>query len=171
MDRAALAAQQWQKERPELDTAPMETLGRLAELALRAQRDHIDPLFARHGLQPGEFDVLATLRRSGAPYALSPTKLYEATMVSSGGMTNRIDKLEKAGLIERRANPSDRRSNLVALTTAGRQKIDQILPEHIANEAQMLAALTADEIDLLNQLTTKFLGQLDQIEADKKTSS
>jgi DNA-binding MarR family transcriptional regulator len=166
MDRAALAAQQWQKERPELDTTPMETLGRLAELALRAQRDHIDPLFARHGLQPGEFDVLATLRRSGAPYALSPTKLYEATMVSSGGMTNRIDKLEKAGLIERSANPNDRRSNLVALTAKGKALIDEIVPKHIENEVRLLAGLSTQEVVQLNALTQKMLGHIAELETD-----
>ncbi len=168
MDRAALAARQWQKERPELDTIPMETLGRIAELALRAQRDHIDPLFARHGLQPGEFDVLATLRRSGEPHALSPTALYEATMVSSGGMTNRIDKLEKAGLIERRANPNDRRSNLVALTKLGLSKIDQIVPQHIANEQNMLSVLGASEIEQLNAITKKLINRLDQLESEAK---
>ncbi|MCF4098818.1 MarR family winged helix-turn-helix transcriptional regulator [Maritalea mediterranea] len=167
MDRAALAAKQWQKERPELDPVPMETLGRIAELSLRAQRDHIEPLFARYGLQPGEFDVLATLRRAGAPFALSPTALYEATMVSSGGMTNRIDKLEKAGLIERRPNPNDRRSNLVALTAAGRAKIDEMVPEHVANEASLLAALSADEITQLNHLTRKLLVHLDQLEQNE----
>lgn len=168
MDRAALAAQQWQNERPELDTVPMETLGRMAELALRAQRDHIDQLFAKHGLQPGEFDVLATLRRSGAPHALSPTALYEATMVSSGGMTNRIDKLEKAGLIERRANPNDRRSNLVALTQEGLAKIDQIVPQHIDNERNILSALDAAEIAQLNAITKKLISRLDQLESEAK---
>ncbi|AVX04073.1 HTH-type transcriptional regulator PecS [Maritalea myrionectae] len=168
MDRASLAAQQWQNERPDLDTVPMETLGRIAELALRAQRDHIDQLFAKHGLQPGEFDVLATLRRSGAPFALSPTALYEATMVSSGGMTNRIDKLEKAGLIERRANPNDRRSNLVALTGDGLAKIDQILPQHISNEQNILAALNDKEIEQLNAISKKLIARLDQLEAKPK---
>jgi DNA-binding MarR family transcriptional regulator len=163
MDRAAHAAKQWQKERPELNTIPMETLGRIAELALRAQRDHIDPLFAKFGLQPGEFDVLATLRRAGEPHALSPTALYEATMVSSGGMTNRIDKLEKAELIERQPNPNDRRSNLVALTAKGKDLIDEIVPKHIENEAHLLAGLSTQEIAQLNALTQKMLGQLDQL--------
>lgn len=164
MDRAAHAAKQWQEERPELDTIPMETLGRIAELALRAQRDHIDPLFAKFGLQPGEFDVLATLRRAGAPHALSPTALYEATMVSSGGMTNRIDKLEKAELIERRPNPNDRRSNLVALTAKGKSLIDEIVPKHIDNEARLLASLSSEEISQLNALTQKLLGHIVNLE-------
>jgi DNA-binding MarR family transcriptional regulator len=166
MDRAAHAAKQWQKERPELNTIPMETLGRIAELALRAQRDHIDPLFAKFGLQPGEFDVLATLRRAGEPHALSPTALYEATMVSSGGMTNRIDKLEKAELIERQPNPNDRRSNLVALTAKGKDLIDEIVPKHIDNEARLLASLSSEEISQLNALTQKMLGHIANLEND-----
>src|SRR5689334_9369222 len=98
-DRADLAFQQWRKERPELDPFPMAVLGRLSEAALLVSRDRLAPLFQRYGLQPGEFDVLATLRRSGAPFVLTPTDLYEATMMSSGGMTSRIDRLEKAGLV------------------------------------------------------------------------
>jgi DNA-binding MarR family transcriptional regulator len=91
-------------------------------------RDHLNPLFAEAGLQPGEFDVLATLRRSGDPYMLSPTRLYEAAMISSGGMTNRIDRLEQAGLVERRLDPNDRRGKLIALTATGRRVIDETIP-------------------------------------------
>ena len=83
----------------------MTLFGRLNEATERAMRDHINPLFAQAGLQAGEFDVLATLRRSGAPYQLSPTRLYEATMISSGGMTDRLDRLERAGLVVRRPDP------------------------------------------------------------------
>src|SRR5687768_17999632 len=101
MDRAELAVQQWAAERPDLDPLAMAVLGRLADASERIMRDHMNPLFARAGLQSGEFDVLATLRRSGPPFALSPTSLYEAAMISSGGMTNRLDRLEKAGLVER----------------------------------------------------------------------
>ncbi len=106
MDRADVAIKQWAHERPELPSLPMAVLGRLSEAAERVMRDHFNPLFADAGLQPGEFDVLATLRRSGVPYILSPTRLYEATMISSGGMTNRLDRLESAGLIERRPDPT-----------------------------------------------------------------
>lgn len=160
MDRAAHAAKQWQQQCPNLNTIPMETLGRMAELSQRIQRDHIEPLFAKFGLQPGEFDVLATLRRAGAPHALSPTALYEALMISSGGMTNRIDKLEKAKLIERRPNPNDRRSNLVALTAKGMSLIDEILPQHVENGARVLANLSPQEIDQLNAVNQKLLDSL-----------
>jgi DNA-binding MarR family transcriptional regulator len=99
-----------------MDTSAMQLVGQLGTVAQLMARDWLNPLFAEHGLQPGEFDVLATLRRSGAPHALTPTALYEAAMLSSGGMTNRIDRLEAAGLIERRKHPTDRRGVLVALT-------------------------------------------------------
>ena len=94
----------------------MALFGRLNEASERVMRDHINPLFAKSGLHPGEFDVLATLRRSGAPYTLSPTQLYEAAMISSGGMTDRIDRLERAGLVVRRPDPRDRRGKLIVLT-------------------------------------------------------
>jgi DNA-binding MarR family transcriptional regulator len=105
MDRAATAVEQWARERPGLPALPMEIFGRLSDASERVMRDHMNPLFAQAGLQPGEFDVLATLRRSGKPYLLSPTQLYEALMISSGGMTNRLDRLERAGLVERRPDP------------------------------------------------------------------
>src|ERR1700736_60236 len=95
-DRADTAVEQWSRERPDLPALPMEVFGRLLDAAERVMRDHMSPIFAEAGLQPGEFDVLATLRRSGKPYALSPTHLYEAAMISSGGMTDRLDPLERA---------------------------------------------------------------------------
>ena len=99
MDRAGRAVAQWNRELPGLDVSSMLVLGRLAECALVITRDRINPLFAEFGLQPGEFDVLATLRRSGAAQGLTPTALYEDMMISSGSMTNRIDRLESAGLV------------------------------------------------------------------------
>ena len=160
MDRAEIAVKQWGKERPDLPTLPMALLGRLAEAAERVMRDHLNPLFAEVGLQPGEFDVLATLRRSGAPFMLSPTRLYESAMISSGGMTNRLDRLETAGLIERRPDPADRRGKLIALTTAGKRLIDQAITRHVANEQRLLAALTAAEQEKLNALLKKLIAGL-----------
>src|SRR3569832_1575086 len=116
MDRAARAIEQWRRERPDLDVSPMGAIGRLNEASALIARDRLAPVFARFGLQSGEFDVLATLRRSGAPYALTPTELYEATMVTSGAMTARLDRLEKAGLIQRAPHPNDRRGVVVQLT-------------------------------------------------------
>lgn len=156
-DRASRAVAQWRRERPDLDPFPMEVLGRLTELAQVILRDRLHPAFAGFGLQQGEFDVLATLRRSGAPYALTPTALCDATMISSGGMTARIDRLEKAGLIERRKHPTDRRGTLVALTEAGRTRIDALLPVHVETERGILGVLTNDEQRTLNALLAKLL--------------
>ncbi len=155
--RAQFAAEQWQRELPQLDTRAMQVVGQLGTVAQLMARDWLNPLFAEHGLQPGEFDVLATLRRSGAPYALTPTALYEAAMLSSGGMTNRIDRLETAGLIERQKHPTDRRGVLVALTSQGKELIDKLVLLHVANEQRMLAALTAREQTQLGQLLAKLL--------------
>jgi DNA-binding MarR family transcriptional regulator len=159
-DRAANALAQWRKERPDLDSAPMAVLGRLAEAALLVARDRLEPVFAGFGLQAGEFDVLATLRRSGAPYALTPTALYEATMISSGGMTNRIDRLEKAGFVERRPHPSDRRGALVALTQKGGALIDKAVGAHVANERAILDHLTRAEQAALDRLLAKLIAGL-----------
>ncbi|WP_437880721.1 MarR family winged helix-turn-helix transcriptional regulator [Pseudomonas sp. LRF_L74] len=159
-DRADFAAEQWRHERPDIDPFSMALLGRLGELAQLIGRDYLLPLYAAHGLQAGEFDVLATLRRSGAPYALMPTVLYESAMISSGGMTSRIDRLEKAGLIERRKHPTDRRGVLVALTDAGFALIDGMLAKHVANQQRVLCGLDADEQKQLHGLLGKLLAGL-----------
>ncbi|WP_244471559.1 MarR family transcriptional regulator [Methylobacterium sp. ARG-1] len=111
-------------------------------------------------MQQGQFDVLATLRRSGAPYALTPTALCEAAMISSGGMTARIDRFEKAALIERQKHPSDRRGTLVALAQKGSEVIDALLPRHIEGERRVLAPLTKDEQRILNRLLAKLIAGL-----------
>jgi DNA-binding MarR family transcriptional regulator len=160
MDRADVAVKQWAQERPDLAWLPMAVLGRLSEAAEVIMRDHFNPLFADAGLQPGEFDVLATLRRSGDPFMLSPTRLYEAAMISSGGMTNRLDRLERAGLIERRPDPNDRRGKLIALTVAGRRVIDETISRHVANEEQLLSVLTTAEQEKLNALLRKLIAGL-----------
>src|SRR5579883_670359 len=140
-DRADTALAQWRRERPDLvDPFPMAVLGRLNEASLVISRDRLAPLFARFGLQMGEFDVLATLRRSGAPYELTPTALYESAMISSGGMTNRLDRLEKEKLIERRPHPTDRRGSLVALTPKGFALMERAIEEQ-AELYRLLAKL------------------------------
>lgn len=160
MDRAEHAVAQWRAERPDLDASSMLVMGRLQEAALAIARDRLNPLFARYGMQPGEFDVLATLRRSGAPFALTPTALYDALMMSSGGMTARIDRLQKAGWVERRPNPADGRGTLVALTDAGHALIDDAVVAHIDNQRALLAALSAAEQAQLARLLGKLLGGL-----------
>ena len=157
MDRAAKAVEQWARERPDLDVTPMLVLGRLNEASSLVARERLAPLFARVGLQAGEFDVLATLRRSGQPYALTPTALYEATMVTSGAMTNRLDRLEKAGLILRGPHPNDRRGIVVQLTEQGLALIDEALTAHVANEHEILAGLSGAERETLAQLLEKLI--------------
>ncbi|KVD05495.1 MarR family winged helix-turn-helix transcriptional regulator [Burkholderia ubonensis] len=159
-DRAAHAVAQWRDERPDLDASSMLVMGRLQEAALAIGRDRLNPLFARYGMQPGEFDVLATLRRSGAPFALTPTALYDALMMSSGGMTARIDRLQKAGWVERRPNPADGRGTLVALTEAGRALIDEAVVAHVENQRAILDALSASEQAQLARLLGKLLAGL-----------
>lgn len=155
-DRAGRAYAEWKRERPELNALPMALFGRLTEISERARKDHFRPFLAEHGLQGGEFDVLATLRRSGAPYALNPTALYEATMVTSGAMTARLDKLETAGLVQRRRDPDDRRGTLVGLSDKGFALIDRLMSLHVANQARLLAGLTvAERIEL-----TRLLGKM-----------
>ncbi|WP_343716313.1 MarR family winged helix-turn-helix transcriptional regulator [Inquilinus sp.] len=160
MDRAAMAVEQWGRERPDLPALPMAIFGRLSDAAERVMRDHMNPLFAEVGLQPGEFDVLATLRRSGDPCMLSPTRIYEALMISSGGMTARLDRLERAGLVERRPDPNDRRGKLIALTEAGRRLIDETIGRHVANEEKLLSVLTPAEQETLNALLQKLIAGL-----------
>ena len=160
MDRADTAVEQWARERPDLPSLPMAVFGRLSDASERVLRDHMNPLFAAAGLQPGEFDVLATLRRSGEPYMLSPTRLYEAAMISSGGMTNRLDRLEHAGLVERRLDPNDRRGKLIALTEAGKAVIDETIARHVANEERLLSVLTRAEQETLDGLLRKLITAL-----------
>lgn len=160
MDRAGKAIEQWRKERPDLDVSPMGVIGRLNEASSLIARDRLAPVFARFGLQHGEFDVLATLRRSGKPYALTPTDLYEATMVTSGAMTARLDRLEKAGLIRRAPHPSDRRGVVVQLTEKGLALVDEALAAHVANEHEILAGLTREEREVLAKLLEKLIGSL-----------
>jgi len=147
--------EQWARELPDLDTAAMDILGRARRIVLRS-RPPIEAVFARHGLDAGEFDVLATLRRSGPPHALRPTELYKSLMISSGGLTARLAKLEKARLIDRPPSPDDARSTLVRLTPAGRSKVEAAFREDMAIESRMIDGLDAEQraklTDLLKSL-------------------
>ncbi|MFV0464226.1 MAG: MarR family winged helix-turn-helix transcriptional regulator [Nostocoides sp.] len=142
----------WHRELPELDLAPMEVLSRVTRLARRLDRIRRDA-FTRHGLQTWSFDVLAALRRAGAPYELSPGQLVHETMVTSGTMTNRVDRLVALGLVERRPDPGDRRGVLVRLTEQGRSRVDDAFADLIDRERDLLDGLEgADRAGLAAQL-------------------
>ena len=156
-DRARRAQEEWQRERPDIDANVMALVGRLLQATHLLERNWFLPLAAQFELHQGEFDVIATLRRAGSPYAMTPTDLHEGLMLSSGAMTSRLDRLERKGLIERVPSPNDRRSTLVRLTPAGLALIDKLLPLHVANEQQALASLTQKEQAQLDGLLAKLL--------------
>ena len=132
-DAVDLILLQWQVERPDLDLSAMGLIGRLKRSAALMQ-PKLDACFSDFGLSFWEFDVLATLCRSGAPYCLSPTALFSTLMISSGTMTHRMSQLEKRGLIERKVNQKDARSKLVQLTPEGLSLISQAVEAHVENE-------------------------------------
>jgi DNA-binding MarR family transcriptional regulator len=131
----------WRRERPDLDVAPMEVLSRVSRLARHLDRAR-SQAFDTHGLESWEFDVLAALRRAGTPYQLSPGKLLKETLVTSGTMTNRVDRLAARGLVERLPDPSDRRGVLVQLTPAGRDKVDAAMADLLTHERALLGGLS-----------------------------
>ncbi|MFL6106063.1 MAG: MarR family winged helix-turn-helix transcriptional regulator [Marmoricola sp.] len=151
---------QWAEERPELDTGPMAVIGRLHRVA-----DLLDaalrPPFAEEGLGNGDFDVLASLRRAGAPYRLTPSELTATMMVTSGAVTKRIDRLEAMGLVSRSVAEHDARSRLVQLTPAGVAVVDRVVEKHWANEERLLAPLSATERAALVSSLRKLLLALD----------
>ena len=144
LDRVDAIVAQWNRERPEVDVSPMQIIGRI----LRAARyfdPALDRVFKRYGLDFGLFDVLATLRRSGQPYALAPSELNRWCMLSSGAMTKRLDRLERLGLIARKADPRDRRGIRVVLSAAGLELVDEVVVAHVENEDRILETLSPDE--------------------------
>lgn len=130
----------WRRERADLDVAPLEVLSRVTRLAKHLDRDRA-AAFAEHDLETWEFDVLAALRRSGAPYQLSPSALVTQTLVSSGTMTNRIDRLAERGLVVRKPDPADGRGVIVKLTAEGRGLVDLALADLLARERVLLEVL------------------------------
>ena len=150
----------WRRERPDLDVAPLEVLSRVTRLARHLDRAR-GQAFSRHGLEGWEFDVLAALRRSGDPYRLSPGRLLQQTLVTSGTMTNRIDRLAARGLVERHPSLDDRRSVMVELTEAGARKVDAALIDLLAHERSILAELEAPDADLLATLLRRVLTPFD----------
>jgi DNA-binding MarR family transcriptional regulator len=167
MDRIDNILAQWHRERPDLDVAPMGLIGRLRQVSRHLGRE-MEKTFAAHGLNAASFDVLATLRRSGPPYALSPGDLMAMTMVTSGTMTNRIDQLEKAGLVERRLNPQDARSVIIALTERGFAVIDAAVTAHVETQARLVALISKDDRAALERLLRTYLAGL---EAESRNSA
>ena len=159
-DGVELILEQWARERPDLDASPMGVIGRIFRLSHLFQQA-VQEVFSDYGLHRGEFDVLATLRRSGESHLLTPTELSNALMVSSGGMTNRLDRLEKAGLVARQPDPGDRRGSLVGLTEEGFALVDEAVAEHVANEQRLLSALEDQEQTELAKLLRKLLLSLE----------
>jgi DNA-binding MarR family transcriptional regulator len=151
---------QWRRERPDLDLRPMAVIGRISRIAVRVERE-LERVFAEYGLTGGEFDVLATLRRSGAPYRLTPGELSRSTMITTGGMTKRLDNLEARGLIRREPDPRDRRGRLIALTDEGWALVDRAVEAHYANEDRLLAGLSAAKREELVALLRDLLVSLD----------
>ena len=151
---------QWKVERPDLDTRPMETIGRILRIQFLASAK-MRRVFQQYEIDSGGFDVLATLRRSGMPYRMTPTCLYKALVLTSGAMTNRLDVLERAGLVERQLDPRDRRGTLVQLTKKGEVLLDKAMRAHLEGEADMVAHLSKEEHKKLAQLLQSLLLRLE----------
>ena len=148
--------EQWQRERPDVDTSPMGVIGRLARTERRLSQS-LRESFAAHGLQTHEFDILATLRRAGAPYRLTAGQLTQAAMVTSGAITNRIDRLLDKGWVTRETDPDNRRSVRISLSKSGLAKVDSVLEQHVAREAELLAGLSEKQQSQLAKLLRTLL--------------
>lgn len=155
-DRVARIQQEWRRERPDLDPSPQGVFGRLARLHGHLS-EQLAIVFRAHGLTEGEFDVLAALRRAGDPFERTPSELAASVMISSGGLTKRVDRLEAAGLVARRPHERDGRSRVVALTAAGRALVDRAFEAHLANEHRLLAALEEGDRHALEGILTRWL--------------
>jgi DNA-binding MarR family transcriptional regulator len=159
-DSVDIIIEQWRRERPDLDPEPMGIIGRLSRVAHYLDQ-HIERELQQFGISSGEFDVLATLRRAGKPYQLTPTALFRSLMLSSGAMTNRLDRLERADLVQRCPDPTDRRGTLVQLTKQGIVLIDRAVEAHLENEHRLLTRLSADEQEQLRKVLQHLLNSFE----------
>jgi DNA-binding MarR family transcriptional regulator len=155
-DQVDLILNQWLRERPDIDCSPMAIIGRISRTSHYLSQKLQENLL-KAGLQSIDFDVLATLRRSGEPYTMTPTALYRFMMLTSGAMTNRLDRLEKAGYIERRPHPTDRRGTLITLTKQGLEAINSALISHVSKEEELLSVLSSEERDRFASTLRKLL--------------
>jgi DNA-binding MarR family transcriptional regulator len=158
-DRLDEMLDEWRRERPEIEVSGMALVPRVMRLAYFYDRA-MQTVSRQFGLKPGWLDVLSSLRRIGAPHHMPATELARSVLLSSGGMTSRIDRMEEAGLVRRQPDPNDRRGVLVALTEHGREVIDRAIDTHLELYAQLTAALTSSErrtfIDLMRKQTVAF---------------
>jgi DNA-binding MarR family transcriptional regulator len=143
--------EQWRRERPDLDPSPIGVVGRISRLA-RELELRLEPVYRAHGLEPGWHDVLATLRRAGAPYRLRVTDLTSELMLTSSGTTKRLDRLERAGLVQRGPDPNDRRGTLITLTPKGLELMHELTAAHLENERRLISSLAEHEQEELARL-------------------
>ncbi|MEU4235788.1 MarR family transcriptional regulator [Actinoplanes sp. NPDC026619] len=155
-DHVARIQAEWARERPDLDVTPQGVIGRLHRLAGHLT-EQLLVVYRRYGLGEGEFDVLAALRRAGEPFERAPGELAAFTMVTTGAMTKRIDRLERDGLVTRRPSTTDGRGRVVALTPAGRELIDRAFTDHMRNERALLDALPPADAARLEAILTTWL--------------
>jgi DNA-binding MarR family transcriptional regulator len=170
MDEIDRIVEQWNHSRPDLDVSPTHTLQRITRLSL-LQGASFARVFAPYGVSFGEYLVLAALRRAGPPYRMNPTQLFNSVILSSGAMTNRIDRLEAMGFVERLPDPTDRRGRLVSLTEKGRELVDSAVGDHLENEERLLGALDPEERKQLAGLLRKLLLSAPFKELDPATTT
>ena len=155
----------WRRERPDLDVAPLAVLSRVTRLARHLDRER-RAAFAEHGLEVYEFDVLSALRRAGPPYELTPGELVRQTLVGSGTTTNRLDRLEARGLIDRRPDPGDGRARRVSLTDRGRDRVDAAVADLLERERRLLGGLSGRDRESLARLLRTVLGNFESRAGD-----
>ncbi|MGO1316105.1 MAG: MarR family winged helix-turn-helix transcriptional regulator [Cellulomonadaceae bacterium] len=159
-DRVARIQAEWARERPDLDVRPQGVIGRLHRLAAHLTEE-VTAVYRTYGLGEGDFDVLATLRRAGPPFERTPGGLAQSTMVTTGAMTKRIDRLAGAGLVTRRASEHDGRGRVVALTAQGRELIDEAMTSHMRNEHRLLEALAPQDRAALEPILARWLATVE----------
>ncbi|GAA3028602.1 MarR family winged helix-turn-helix transcriptional regulator [Microbacterium dextranolyticum] len=158
-DHVDRVQEQWRRERPDLDPSPQGVIGRLYRL-VHALSDEILAVYARFGLSEAEFDLLAALRREGAPYELAAGELADHTMVTTGGLTKRVDRLIDRGLVVRGESPGDGRRRLIRLTDEGRRLIDEAVTAHLENEHRLIALIDPTDADALREASRRWLAAL-----------
>lgn len=169
-DQVELILEDWRRERPDLDASPMGIFGRVTRVYGRAHR-RLERLLSGYDLTPASFDVLANLRRAGEPFRRTPSELASSSMLTSGALTGRLDKLEQQGLIDREPAPDDRRVMYARLTDKGVELIDVVIAEHLAQEERMLARLSARERSALGSTLAALEASIASLDAADNDAS